>query len=412
MGAGGCDQASPKAPSSEGPPLHVLWTYPSNEAIDVPRSLAISVQFDRFLMPLTAVRASLCLQPATVGAENAGTDRCVPAGFVPQYEPVDRVGTWLIRGELMPWTRYNVRLFAPTDPGDPNGVRAFDGAPLTKEYRFAFTTGNGGSGLEPPRTHGFCATKLLCPLPEGPCDGPEPVAVSTTPHDLFANSCTSGANCHSGRNTPGFSGAALRFDDDGNGGGLYGVIGRLVADAVVANETATGVDPAAAGRNALWQFGRNMPYIDATNAGNSYLLYKLILALAPRCPVDANEESATNTAIACDPEGPFAKWRYQRDFYDCREVAESGVARDSGACPSDAGFPELTKRGKKGDFISPLHESRVPDDAWQPPAKGEYDRLRQRIRGAGMPVGGVVSRADALAISAWIADGARVESCP
>jgi hypothetical protein len=89
------------------------------------------------------------------------------------------------------------------------------------------------------------------------------------------------------------------------------------------------------------------------------------------------------------------------------------VARDpTGACPSDAGFPELPKRGKKGDLLSPLHESRVPDDAWQPPAKGEYDRLRQRIRGAGMPQGSVVSRADALAISAWIADGARVESCP
>jgi hypothetical protein len=35
-----------------------------------------------------------------------------------------------------------------------------------------------------------------------------------------------------------------------------------------------------------------------------------------------------------------------------------------------------------------------------------------RIRGSGMPEGGMVSRTEALAISAWIADGARVESCP
>jgi hypothetical protein len=402
MGAGGCDQAVPKAPSYDGPPVHVLWTYPANEAIDVPQTLAISIQFDRFLMPMTAVRASLCLQPATVGAEHSGTDRCVGAGFAPQYDPVDRVATWVIRGVLMPLTRYNVRLFAPTDPQDQSGVRAFDGAPLAKETTFAFTTmcerhqGNlppdaapdpcmSFPQLEPPRTHGFCSTKTLCSVPATICDGPMPAALTTTPHDFFANTCTSGGSCHGEGSTRGVSGVALRFDDDGKGGGLYGAVGRLVADAVVANETATGIDPAAAGRNALAQFGRNMPYIDATNPGNSYLLYKMILALAPRCPVDPNEESATNVSIVCDPEGAFATWRYTQDYYDCGEVArvaaDAGVARDpTGACPSDAGFPELPKRGKKGDLLSPLHESRVPDDAWQPPAKGEYDRLRhQRV---------------------------------
>jgi hypothetical protein len=424
-----------------------LWTYPANEAVNVPRALAISIQFDRFLMPMTAVRASLCLQPATVGAEHPGTDRCVAAGFAPQYDPVDRVATWVVRGELMPLTRYNVRLFAPTDPQDQTGVRAFDGAPLAKETTFAFTTTCDpklehdaaapdaaapdaaapgidpatrtpcpASRLDPPRTHGFCATKTLCPVPATVCDGPAPVAVTTTPHDLFANTCTGGANCHGGGNARGVSGAALRFDDDGKGGGLYGAMRRLVSDAVVANETATGIDPAAAGRNPLTAFGRNMPYIDATNPANSYLLYKMILALPPRCPVEPNEESATHNSIACDPDGPFAKWRYAQDHADCWRVAavyaDAGVARDpSGACPSDAAFPELPKRGKKGDLIAPLHESRVPDDAWQPPAKGEYDRLRQRIRGAGMPEGSLISRADALAISAWIVDGASVESC-
>jgi hypothetical protein len=423
----GCDQASPAAPNTAGPPLHVVWTYPANEAVDVPLTVSVSVQFDRFLMPTTAVRQAMCVQAATVGAEHQGTDQCVVTRFEPQYDPVDRVATWVLRGQLMPLTRYNVRLFTPRDPNDATGVRAFDGAPLAKETTFAFTTACAKTSspespctavaqLDPPRTHGFCSTKTLCTPPATACDGPAPEAVTTTPHDLFANTCTSGASCHGEGSSRGISGAALRFDDDGNGGGLYGAVRRLVADAIVPNGAATGPDPAGA-RNALATFGRNMPYIDATNPGNSYLLYKMILALAPRCPFDPSEESATHTSIACDPEGAFAKWRYAQDYYDCWEVAQvaaaAGVARDpAGACPSDAGFPPLPKRGKKGDLVSPLHESRVPDDAWQPPAKGEYDRLRQRIRGAGMPEGSLVSRADALAISAWIADGARVDSCP
>jgi hypothetical protein len=187
---------------------------------------------------------------------------------------------------------------------------------------------------------------------------------------------------------------------------------HLVEHAVVARETATGADPAAPSRNVLAPFAHNMPYIDATNPANSFLLYKMILAMAPRCPFDPNEESATHTDAACDPGGSYASFRYAHDFYDCGRVADATLPRDPlGNCPSDAGFPPLPKTASQGELISPLLEPRVPDDGWQPPAHGEYDRLRSRIRGSGMPSGGLVSRAEALAISAWIADGARVEPC-
>src|SRR6185503_2779973 len=215
-----------------------------------------------------------------------------------------------------------------------------------------------------------------------------------------------------GSGAQGPSGSVLRLDDDGTGGGLVAAVRHLVDHAVVASETATGPDPVTPSRNVLAPFGHNMPYIDATNPGNSFRLYKIILAMAPRCPFDPNEESATHTDLACDSSAP-ARWRYAQDSYACRSVRAAGLEPDPlGKCPIDGGFPPLPKIGEKGALISPLLEPRVPADAWQPPARGEYDRLRTRIRGAGMPQGGLVSHAEALAMSAWIADGARVESCP
>jgi hypothetical protein len=357
----------------------------------------------------------MCLQAATVGGESTGTDRCMPAGFAAQYDPVDRVATWIIRGRILRRTRYNVRLFAPKDPQDQNGVRAFDGTPLEKEFTFAFTTGDRDPGFEPPRTFGFCAEKQLCPLPDGACDGAAPTAVTSSVHHFFANNCTSGGTCHGGGGgTGGPSGSVLRLDDDGTGGGFAAALRHLVDHAVVASETATGPDPVNPIRNVLAPFGRNMPYIDATNPGNSYLLYKLILALSPRCPLDTNEEAPTHVATACTPEGGYARGTYAEDFYDCNAIIDAVVPRDpSGGCPLDGTFPApSTKAGERGSLISPVLEPWIPADEWQPPAKGEYERLRTRIRGSGMPVGGVVTRAEALAVSAWIADGARVETCP
>ena len=271
-GSLGCDQGAPAALETTGPPPHVVWTYPANEATDVPLTFTVRAQFDRFLMPSTAGRPAMCLQPATVGAESPGTEYCIAAGFAPQYDPVDRVATWIIRGEIMPLTRYNVRLFAPSAPGSPNGVRAFDGAPLEKEFTFAFTTGRRTAHID-ARTHGFCDVRPpLCPLPEGPCDEPAPVAMNASVHDFLASSCASGGNCHGGGGAQGPSGSVLRLDDDGAGGGLAAVVRHLVDNAVVASETATGPDPVQPSRNVLAPFGRNMPYIDATNPANSYLV--------------------------------------------------------------------------------------------------------------------------------------------
>jgi hypothetical protein len=84
-----------------------------------------------------------------------------------------------------------------------------------------------------------------------------------------------------------------------------------------------------------------------------------------------------------------------------------------GSCPSDAGVtPPAAPKGQKGDFIPPLVEPLVPPEEWRPPARGEYERLRGRIRGSPMPYGGIATRQHVSAISAWIAAGAVVEPCP
>jgi len=414
-GVVGCDQGAPATGETIGPAPRVVWTYPANEAVDVPRTLTIRAQFDRFLMPSTTARQAMCLQAATVGAESTGTEHCVAAGFAPHYDPVDRVATWIIRGEIMPLTRYNVRIFAPGAPEDPNGIRAFDGAPLEKEFTFAFVTGSEQRTAPiDARNFDFCGEKQLCPLPEGACDGPTPTAVTTNPHDFLVSNCTSNGSCHgSGGGAQGLSGSILRLDDDGAGGGFVAAIRRLVGEAVVASETATGPDPVIPSRNALAPFGRNMPYIDASNPGNSYLLYKMILALSPRCPLDPKEEAPTQAASACTPEGAYARGTYRKDFYDCKAIENAAVPRDpSGSCPDEGGFhAPMTKAGDRGALVSPLLEPWVPADQWQPPAQGEFERLRARIRGSGMPLGDVVTRAQALTLSYWIADGAHVRSC-
>ncbi len=145
-------------------------------------------------------------------------------------------------------------------------------------------------------------------------------------------------------------------------------------------------------------FGVNMPFIDAKNPGNSYLLYKIILGMAPRCNV--NEESANPglTSVSCEP----VAGQLVADEFRCADIQ----------CVADAGAmrPDATPVGQaRMDPAQPIVPSWVPSVRWRPPVAGEYDRLRTRIRGDGMPPASYVtptSHQNARAISAWIALGA------
>jgi hypothetical protein len=178
---------------------------------------------------------------------------------------------------------------------------------------------------------------------------------------------------------------------------------RLVTNAVVATETAVGPDPGAPRRSPKDVFGVNMPYIDGmnNNAGNSYLLYKLILGMKSRCghpewetpnPPDPNDRR-----VDCTLSSP----EYLCKDVTCLPDAAAPTPRVDGGPPGIAGNP-----------IPPVVPSWVPEAQWQPPLQGEYDRLRTRIRGEGMPPPqGSLLYQNALAVSAWITAGATAD-CP
>ncbi len=398
----------------KGPPPQAVWTFPKNEATGVALKQSIRVQFDRFLSPASAVRQGVCVQATTVGA--GATDECI-GGLTPQYDPVDRVAVWVPSVPLMPMTRYNVRLLPPKDENDANGIRAFDGVPLEKEFTFAFTTGDATAvAVEPKRDIGFCSLPSLCMAPKDVCSEP-PVDTLYGPSSLLNACAGSTGSCH----TPpppnvietGLVGSVLSFKGES---GVPDAVRLLVERSIVATETATGPDPAAPRRSSKDIFGQNMPVIDKTNPGNSYLLYKLILALPPRCPFDPSEESANPIfgSSACKGNGYGSPEGFTTNEYKCSDFPPPQPTDSTGACPTDGGVTLPTPVGMPGQRIPPLVEPWVPDAEWQPPAKGEYNRLRLRIRGDGMSVAGpgfLTAHQDALAISAWIAAGAAVSTC-
>jgi hypothetical protein len=367
---------------------------------------SIRVQFDRFLAPTSPVRQAICVESVSVGSPEAGPDRCLNGSLSPQYDPVDRVAVWKPTAKLDPNTRYNVKLLAPADENDPYGIRAFDGAPLEGEPTFAFTTGDGSNlAVEPKRHIGFCdVPQQLCQVPaaRNMCKIRTAADSVGGPFRIFSG-CTDGnMSCHGSApsNYPPLGGV-LQLETTTD-------IRRLVEQAQVATETATGPDPAVAQRSVGTPFGVNMPYIDAKNPGNSYLLYKVILASPPRCPLNPDEESAYTDPVNCSGSGYESPSGFASDLYDCAAVPDAGPTADGGC----AAPPPSARKVAQGDLIPTRVEPFVPPNEWHAPAPGEYARLRQRIRGEPMPFGGSPSpRAWAANLSAWIGDGAVVEEC-
>jgi hypothetical protein len=322
------------------------------------------VQFDRFLAPDSAVRQAICVQ---AGDPNDKSIPCV-GNLSPEYDPVDRVAVWKNSGSLLANQRYNVRLLVPANADDPTGVRAFDGVPLETEFRFAFTTGSGPNPMfvEPDRTtkSGFCATSSAPEIVQGPQD-----------YLTGLGACT---GCHIPNYPTRPSPSAFVLKEPPRT--IADIVQSLVMEATVATESATGPDPVVARRSPKDVFGENMPYLDAKNPGNSFLLYKVLLAMLPRCG-HQNEESANP---------PYADQ----------------------ACPQQT-FPATgaSDGGAPGSVVPPIVPSWVPAGEWNPPAIGEYDRLRLRIRGDAMPLRLSAAYQNVLGLSAWIAAGAST-TCP
>lgn len=306
LASSGCDAGERDNILLDKPPLHVIEVLatvgvdgdgnpvrevlePNGSTEGVLATSSLTIRFDRFLDPVTVSRQSFCLSGDTRAV--ADPSQCVNGRVFaqPVYDPVRRTVTvYSLENEPLPLgTKLNLTLLAPpAEEGDiAYGFKAFDGAPLEETFSILFTT----AGTEepdapferPPTAEMFCqdggcadgthitaeaaACRAACDVDDDSCRSdccPRPVRI-------ILQGCAY-TNCHAAGT---FNGAPV-----GAASGLdlsTPELIRLTAIGRVAHQTQTGEHASLPDRNPA-RFGRAMPNIDPQNAGNSYLMYKVI----------------------------------------------------------------------------------------------------------------------------------------
>ncbi len=249
MGAAllGCDQG---VPAKVGPAGYVTLLG-ANVGPERPLAAGGSIElaFDRFLLPVSVSRQSFVVKRV---------DGQVAVSPVVTYDPVARVVT-LSRQSGSPWLEagqsYRVELPLPdfdagVSPSQVGGVRGIDGATLdpSSQRMIGFSVSATPSTQGPAPTTNFCRDVL----------------------PIFENKCSSGS-CHGpagGQSRPA-SGLVLTTAS----GVALTAIGR------VAQASNTG--PRAQASAPTVRFGVDMPLINPGVPGDSWLLYKMLLALPP-----------------------------------------------------------------------------------------------------------------------------------
>ncbi len=264
-----------------GPELHVLSIEPADGAgldcdpvrddCGVPTDTAITLRFDRFLLPQSAIRQSLAVYTGVPSnpALPASNRRAEPT---PRYDLVERSVRYVFPPgfRLQPKTLYTIELPVYTEPA-PFGFRAFDGAPLEGPgpLRFAFFTGSG-----PSRTPAV-------PLAPPGCDDVEAA--------LFP--CAS-SGCHGAPGVEPAPRMGLSLSD-------WDAL-EQTAISRPAHQTEIG-DTTGVVNQAPPRFGVNMPLIDPERPDNSYLLYKLLSRPEAYQPRDENDCTESAPCVPPDP---------------------------------------------------------------------------------------------------------------
>ena len=258
----------------------------------LPANGIIQLAFDRLLLPSCITRQTFVLEMNTITPTVA-------------YDPVARVVTITPPASaLTPGQTYTIGIASPQNAGDPNGLRAIDGAMLDpgSPAIIDFQVTNAASASPPaPPTIDFC-------------------------NDVFTtfSTCT-GSGCH-GSTLPA-AGLLLTTAE----GVAQTAIGR------VAHGSNTG--PRAAAQPPSLLFGEDMPIVDpgnggAGNPGDSWLLYKMLMAVPGPDPISCDggtPPSATGAPGDGDPSEAAA----------AVDGGGSGAAGDA-TLPSDAtGAPTL-----------------------------------------------------------------------
>ncbi|APR78110.1 Hypothetical protein A7982_03457 [Minicystis rosea] len=285
---GACDAGAAAEQPVDVPPLHVVdvlaatGTTPDGKLLYEPlardgstyvlSTTAIKVRFDRLLLPVSASRQAVCLQPLLKDVRSP-TDCNAGLFLEPAYDPVRRevtfrlaLGTKLTPGLLYTLTAY----LAVKDT--PFGFQSFDGAPLPALVRFEMGVKNDGD--TPPPEDLLPANDHYCAGPVPSCEGDD---CGRSVAAIFGATGCGSASCHGSADT------AAGLDTTSASGLEASAIGRS-AHGTQTGEHARDPDELPA------RFGRAMPIVDPAAPGNSYLLYKLLAN--PKTPLEVPFDGA------------------------------------------------------------------------------------------------------------------------
>ncbi len=242
-----CDQGKQHNEDTAGRQITVTSANVGGKNPKLPANGSIQIGFDRLLNPISVTRQSVQVRD--------GAGQAIDPSPLIEYDPVARVVTVSDPGTVpgKPWLTpdvpYTVRLIVPANGADDVGLRAIDRATLNPD--------------DPSREIAFFTTTATAASPKAPqtkfCNDVLPIF----------QKCT-GSQCHS---SPGKTGplpaAGLILDFSA------GVANTAIAR--VANGSNTG--PLSGASSAPGRlFGVDMPLIDPFSPGNSWLLYKVLLA--------------------------------------------------------------------------------------------------------------------------------------
>jgi hypothetical protein len=234
----------------------------------MPANGAIQLAFNRYLLPSTVTRQSITVTP--VGNAPA------PPPIV-TYDPVARTVTLQNPSPGQPWLAegqsYRVSVKIPSE-ADRGGLLSLDGATLAEPTSLQFLVGPPALLFFPEPKVSLCADIL----------------------PIFAAKCQ-GNGCHS--DSGGKAASSLVLDT------TIGIKGTALGRPAQGANTGGKAQALAPGR----VFGINMPLVDPGNPGNSWLLYKMLLAPLPKAgtPLSYTCVSPLAPSVLYTPLTPYSQ---------------------------------------------------------------------------------------------------------
>jgi hypothetical protein len=228
----------------------------ANGTTQVLTTTPFKIRFDRLLLPSTATRQAICLQPLL--KKVIAPQDCTAGVFLePSYDPVRHEVVFRQNPATPPLAAgiaYTLTAYVAIDAGS-GGFRSIEGTGLPELRRFDL--GVRPDGDQPPPFDTGPVGDHYCAGPDPGCTGG---ACARSVSGIFGGCGVS--TCHGGPQP-------AEGLDLSSAAGIAAAIGRA------AHETQTG-EHARDPDESPPRFGRAMPTLDPRVPGNSYLVYKLL----------------------------------------------------------------------------------------------------------------------------------------